>query len=82
MEFVIQLIKRHLVVFLAENADFCDDVLEPTIQGVYGGLRLSREECLQKTRDNTITAAESHDYKIPSPFSYVSYLEYLLKDAT
>ena len=81
-EFVTPLFRRQLVVFLAENADFFFNELEVHIKGNYGGIRLTREEYLKKTHDGTITPAEEYDYCHPGPFSYVEYLEYLLKDAT
>ena len=48
-EYVTPLMRRDIVVFLAENADYFYHLFEDCIKGNYGGLRLSREEYLQKT---------------------------------
>ena len=82
VEYVTPLFRRDLVVFLAENADYFYHELEQTILGTYGGLRLTREEYLQKTKAGTITPSEEFEYNHPGPFSYQEYLQYLLLDTT
>ena len=81
-EYVTPLMRRDIVVFLAENADYFFHQFEDHIKGNYGGLRLTREEYLQKTKDKTLTDSEEYEYNHPGPFSFKEYLEYLLLDTT
>ena len=82
LEYVIPLFRRDIVMFLVENADFFYPMLEVTIRGTYGGKRLTREAYLQKTKDGTITPVEEMEYNYPGPFSYASYLKYMLLESS
>ena len=82
VEYVNPLMRRDLVCFIAEHAAFFYELFEPHIKGVYGGLRLSKEEYEQKRKDKTITPSEEYEYHHPGPFSFKEYLEYILLDGT
>ena len=82
LEYVTPLMRRDLVVFLAEHAAYFLPKFEDWIKGCYGGLRLSKEEYEEKTKAGTITDYEETAYNEPGPFSYQEYLQYLLKDST
>ena len=82
LEYVTPLMRRDLVVFLAEHAAYFFPKFEDWIKGCYGGLRLSKEEYEEKTKAGTITDYEETAYNEPGPFSYQEYLQYLLKDST
>ena len=81
-EYVLELLKRQIIVFLAENAEFFLPILEPSIQGQYGCRRLSKEEYERKKKDGSITVTEEDDYLAPGPFSYATYLKYMLENDT
>ena len=82
IEYVTPLMRRDLVVFLAENAAYFFPKFEDWIKGGYGGLRLSKEEYQEKSKEGTLTDDECKAYHDPGPFSYQEYLQYLLKDST
>ena len=82
LEYVTQLFRREIVVFLAQNADFFLGFLELTIKGHYGAKRLSKEEFLRREKEGILTVDERVDYHAPGPFSYVGYLKYLLQEST
>ena len=81
IEYVTPLMRRDLVVFLAENADCFFPKFEDWIKGGYGDLRLSKEEYEEKSKKGTLTDDEDKAYHDPVPFSYREYLRYLLKDS-
>ena len=82
LEYVTPLMRRDLVVFVAENADYFFNKFEDWIKGCYGGLRVSKEEYKEKSKAGTLTDEEHRAYHEPGPFSYQEYLQYLLKDST
>ena len=82
IEYVTPLMRRDLVVFLAENADYFYPKFEDWIKGGYGGLMLSKEEYEKKSKEGTLTDEEDKAYHVSGPFSYKDYLQYLLKDST
>ena len=81
-EYVNPLMRRDLICFIAEHAAFFYELFELHIKGVYGGLRLSKEEYEQKKKDKTITPSEEYEYHHPGPFSFKEYLEYMLLEGT
>ena len=82
IEYVTPLMRRNLVVFLAENAAYFFPKFEDWIKGGYGSIRLSKEEYEEKSKKGTLTDSEDRAYHEPGPFSYQEYLQYLLKDST
>ena len=82
LEYVNTLFRRDLICFIAEHPAFFYDLFELHIKGVYGGIRLSKEEYTQKMKDKTITPSEEYEYNHPGPFSFKEYLEYVLLDTT
>lgn len=79
-DYVTILFKRQIVVLMCQHADFILPLITQALLGTYGHERLSREEYLQKTKDGTITAVQTEEYQLPGPFSYITYMEHLLKD--
>ena len=43
-EYVFQFLKRQIIMWMAENADYCLQELGETIQGVYGGTKQKEDE--------------------------------------
>ena len=78
-EYQPEMFQRQLVFFMAENADFLAPILSSHISGTYGCIRLSPEVYQQKEKDGTLTEEQKEDQRCPGPFSYITYLEYLLQ---
>ena len=81
-EYVFQLLKRQIVVWMAQNADYCLKFYGDTIKGIYGGKRLPQEEYDQKKKEGTLTAKQIQDQNEPGPFSFLASLKYHLNDNT
>ena len=73
------MLRRQLVLYLAQNASFFYKLLIEHIRTQYGPIRLPVDEYKQKKEDGTLTAVEEIDQNLPGPFSFLGYLEYLLK---
>ena len=81
-EYQVQMLQRQVVLHMVENADFMFPILKSHIQGTYGCLRLPAEVYKEKEKEGTLTAEQIEDQQVPGPFSYLSYLEYLLQEGT
>ena len=59
-EYVHQLIKRQIIVWMAQNADYCLNFYGDTIKGVYGGKRMSQAKYERMKKSwNSHTKADS-----------------------
>ena len=81
-ECVFQLLKRQIIVWLAQNAKFAYEFFYPTIQLVYGCERLSKEEYQALKDSGKLTKKQEIDQSMPGPFSYLTYLKHQLRDDT
>ena len=81
-ECVFQILKRQLIVWLAQNAKFAYEFFYPTIQLTYGCERLPQEKYDALKAAGKLTKKQELDQAMPGPFSYLSYLKYQLKDDT
>ena len=72
-------LRRQIVWKIISFKEFFSGILEPFIAGNYGGKRLSKAEFDRKTADGSITPQERYEYHQPGPFSFQTYLEYLLR---
>ena len=68
-------LRRQIVVFICNMAEYLFPMLQVHIKGNYGHARLSRSQLRRKEREGTLTPQERSDYNEPGPFSLVSYLE-------
>ena len=75
-------LRRQIVMELATHSEFFFPRLKLGIAGQYGAVRLTKEVYDAKCKDGTITEYEKTTYNEPGPFSYVSYLEFMLKSST
>ena len=73
------MLRRQLVLCMAQHASFFYKLLIEHIRSQYGPIRLSAAEYKQKRKDGTLTEIEEIDQNLPGPFSFLGYLEYLLK---
>ena len=75
-------LRRQIIIELATNAEFFYPRLKLGIAGQYGAVRLTKEQYDAKCKDGTITEYEKSTYNEPGPFSYTSYLDFMLKRST
>ena len=71
-------LRRQIVVFVCNLAEYLFPMLQVHIKGNYGHARLSRSQFKRKEREGTLTPQERSEYNEPGPFSLVSYLEAFL----
>ena len=81
-ECVYQILKRQLLVWLAQNARFGYELFHPTIQLIYGSEKLPQEKYDALKASNKLTKKQIEDQAMPGPFSYLTYLKHQLKDDT
>ena len=71
-------LRRQFVMGVLDDLEFFEIILRGHIAGNYGHVRLSAAEFKRKTDDGTITQQEREEYNEPGPFSFHTYLEYML----
>ena len=79
-EFANSHLRCMLVSFICNRADELYPMLECSISGNYGHIRLSPEEYRRKEASGQLTDLERQEYNEPGPFSIMSYCEVLLKN--
>ena len=62
-------LRRQIVVFICNMAEYLFPMLQVHIKGNYGHARLSRSQFKRKEREGTLTPQERNDYNEPGPFS-------------
>ena len=75
-------LRFQLAHFMCKNHKVAFDVIEEPVKIQYGHSKLTQEEYLKKTEDGTITPAEIEDFSLPGPFSFQSFLKYLIEPTT
>ena len=78
MEYTNTHLRRQLVMEMIRYKEFFLPHLTNAISGGYGG-KLSADEYARRDRAGLLTAAARQAYEEPGPFSYLTYLEYILK---
>ena len=78
-EFTNSHLRRMLVSFICNRADELYPMLECSISGNYGHIRLSPEEYQRKEASGQLTDLERQEFNEPGSFSITSYCEALLK---
>ena len=78
-EFTNSHLRCMIVSFICNRADELYPMLECSISGNYGHIRLSPEEYRRKEASGQLTDLERQEYNEPGPFSITSYCEALLK---
>ena len=78
MEYKNTHLQRQLVMEMIRYKEFFLPHLTDAISGGYGG-KLSADEYARCDRAGLLTAAARQAYEEPGPFSYLMYLEYILK---
>ena len=78
MEYTNTHLRRQLVMEMIRYKEFFLPHLTDAISGGYGG-KLSADEYSRREREGLLTAATRQAYEEPGPFSYLTYLEHILK---
>ena len=78
MEYTNTHLRHQLVMEMIRYKEFFLPHLTNAISGGYGG-KLSADEYARRDRAGLLTAAARQAYEEPGPFSYLTYLEYILK---
>ena len=78
MEFTNTHLRHQLVMEMIQYKEFFLPHLTSAISGGYGG-KLSAKEYSQCEKEGLLTAAMRQAYMEPGPFSYLTYLEHILK---
>ena len=81
-EYQYMMLKRQMVLTVTEHPEFFFEALYLHIKGIYGVEKLTEAQYAAKVADGSITQQEIDDQDSPGPFSFVTYLEYLLKPNT
>ena len=81
-EYQYIMLKRQMVLTVTEHPEFFYEALYLHIQSQYGVEKLTEAQYAAKVDDGSITQQELDDQDSPGPFSFVSYLEYLLEPNT
>ena len=75
-------LRFQLAHFMCKNHEFAYEIIEEPVKIQYGHSKLSQEEYLKKTQDGTITPAEVEDFSLPGPFSFQSFLKFIIESTT
>ena len=73
-------LKHQLAMIMANHHAFLFPILKASIATTYGFPRISEEDYLRKYNDGTLTQNEADDHNTPGPFSYLGYMQALLKE--
>ena len=75
-------LRRQLVMEIVKHKEFFFLILQKCIAMNYGPIRLAEEEYKSKCADNSITVEQWHMYHGPGPFSFYTYLKYILNHSS
>ena len=76
-------LRYQLGYWCVQNHEFAFNRLKMLILSEYGHARISREEYLKRidSEENPLTDEQIEDYQKPGPFSFITYLKYLMQDS-
>ena len=77
-------LRFQFILWCVQNHQFVYKRLYAHILGEYGHSRVSREEYLERSlsKDNPLSDLEIENYQKPGPFSFLSYLRYMLQPSS
>ena len=67
-------------MMMANHHAFLFPILKASIATTDGFPRMSEDDYQKKYKDGTLTQNEADDHSTPGPFSYLGYMQALLKD--
>ena len=65
-----------------QHHKFCFDILEKLIRFEYGHPRLTSQQYIKGMEKGTLTEGQISDYQMPGPFSFVTYLRYIIEPSS
>ena len=76
-------LRYQLGYWCVQNHEFAFNKLKMLILAEYGYARISREEYLRRidSEEDPLTDEQIEDYQKPCPFSFITYLKYLMQDS-
>ena len=77
-------LRFQFVLWCVENHGFTFTILKNLLLMEYGHDRISHEEYMERinSEDNPLTDEEIEQYQAPGPFSFISYLKYMLEGSS
>ena len=79
-EFSTMHLRRLLVVLLGNYPDFFFNLLKYSLATTYGQDRLDEREIARRKKAGKIKAGQSADFRLPGPFSFVTYCKHILEN--
>ena len=73
-------LRRLLVVLLGNYPEFFFNLLKYSLATTYGQDRLDESEIARREKAGKIKAGQSADFRLPGPFSFVSYCKHILQN--
>ena len=65
---------------MTNHLAFLFPILKASIATTCGFPRMAEDDYLRKYKDGTLTQNEANDHNTPGPFSYLGYMQALLKE--
>ena len=81
-EYTTMHLRRQVVKMIGAYPDFFFKYLQYNLASVYGQNRPTEEEVAAMEKEGSIKPQQAHDYRLPGPFTFTEFVEYLLKDGT
>ena len=77
-------LRYQLGPWCVQNHEFAFNRLKMLILAEYGHARITREEYLRRidSQEDPLTDEQVEDYQKPGPFSFITYLKYLMQDSS
>ena len=79
-EFATMHLRRLLVVLLGNYPEFFFNSLKYSLATTYGQDRLNESEIARREKAGKIKAGQSADFRLPGPFSFVTYWKHILQN--
>ena len=79
-EFSTMHLRRLLVVLLGNYPEFFFNLLKYSLATTYGQDRLDESEIARREKSGKIKAGQSADFRLPGPFSFVTYCKHILQN--
>ena len=68
--------------FITQHHKFCFDILEKLVRFEYGHPRLTSQQYIRGMEEGTLSEGQISDYQMPGPFSFVTYLRYIIEPSS
>ena len=75
-------LRYQIAFFITQHHKFCFDILEKLVRFEYGHPRLTSQQYIKGMERGTLTEGQISDYQMPGPFSFVTYLRYIIEPSS